>query len=118
VLLPSAPQLAVLDSWPDDPYEASYAWGRRLRTQFTVVAVTDRRGPARIPAHDAQGLPAPGTMGCAHQSGPEVPEKQDEIEGQDRSGQAEPDDDVEEHKCHRIASPDRHAFPASLQASM
>lgn len=56
----------------------------------------DGRGPAsRIPLHQMQCFPAPGTVRYAHEYWPEIPREQCQMESQQETGQGEQDDELE-----------------------
>lgn len=55
----------------------------------------DRRGPlSRIPPHEIQRFPAPGAVRFSQERWPEVQGEECQVEGQQETGQGEPDKDV------------------------
>ena len=57
----------------------------------------DRRGPvSRIPLHEMEYFPAPGTVGLAPERWPEVPGEQRQGKSQQSPNQGEVDDDIED----------------------
>jgi hypothetical protein len=60
------------------------------------MALADRRGPgSRIPPHETKRLPAPGAVQLPYERWPEIPGEERQIEGQQETGQGEPNDDME-----------------------